>query len=1373
MRRRRNAASASSDTEATSSLDTRETRTDAAATEESAASAPEQGTIAADAAATPASEDAAPKPRRRSSSRRNKSAATVEAGGEAGTPPAAPVETAAAAPAAADAEPPTPETPAKPRRTRRRAAAAEPDTPTAQEPTPPPATAAAPVVPVSEQAPPPMDAVAPAGEETPAEKPRRTRRRSSAKQREEAAAAAEEPTLQPSVLPGAHAPAAQAPEIVVSAATEAAEAPAATEAPAGGEGPSARRTRGRHRVGKVDPAAAEAATTAEPPATETPAPTAEAEPGEAAAEETARPRRVRGQRTGQQRRRGTTTVGAAPVPTVETPAEPLTPAYQPLPAETLARLAETRVAVRKGVPELIINGEPRLPLWFFVNTEMDPEGARDTAIRQIRLAYESGVRAFSLLAHLPWRSRAGERRYGPLDDMLQLIADHAPEAFVLPRLIFSPPVSWERANPDEMTRYEDGETGDVSLASRAFWEGEAEEALRAAVEHVAQGPHAGRVFGFYLEHGEWFYEKGRGFDVSPANQERFREWLRERYKNNVVLLRAAWHDGAATFDSATVPPPPPPPGSSLASPNTTLFYSPREQRWVDFYEYGSELIAGVIQRLGEAVKEASGGRSAVAVSYGYTLELTRAHSGHLALGKLLSSPVVDILTGPISYAGRAPGGSAPFPVPIDSVTLAGKLWVSEDDTKTHLAGDDTPDAYNPKVANAEGTAAVHARNFGAALAHGAGISWMDLWGEGWLDDRAMWQRLGRLREIADRLATRRRNPRTRAVPEPDVAVIVDERSFADVRAEDVLLTRLIANQRDALLRSGARIGFYLLSDLLRKNFPSGPRLFVFLNAFRMPDEVRAAIREKVHGGGRTLAFLYGPGSREANLSELADVIGMHLRLQPWGSKTGSVITDGRSPLTDGLKGERIGEEARVNPSYMVGDPKAQVLGEYAGSGNPSIAVRRHENWQSVFIGEAQLSLPLLRGLYRLAGVPIYTVDDDTAVIGDNLIALHSAPGGGTTVYLPEDAALFDALTGETLASGGYGARLSVPMRGTRILFYGPPADVSRLGGDSRSAPPGLTRDEASLAAAPVPPFGPGAPSSAGTAAAQQRAAAAPSEEDERLMAAAFAGEIPALADIDVDDEDEEDLLDADGEAADEAAAASASDAAPADAAGAKKKRRRRRRGRGRRGEEEAEGEGPAGSVSREAMSEAERIAASVLQADGLLTDNGDADDAAPARRLPPLEELLPLSGTPVEEGDLPPIPDEFLPLGGAAAAETAAEAASADDAELADSVSAAAAAETEAPPTDDTPPAPARRSRSGGSGGRSRRGGTGGGAGGGEASSTEAAASREGGGTGRGRGRRRSGAAGGGSEADASSPSSTETPAGSGPSPGNADSESP
>lgn len=901
---------------------------------------------------------------------------------------------------------------------------------------------------------------------------------------------------------------------------------------------------------------------------------------------------------------------------------PIVPEYAPLPAETLERLPQVVVAQNNGVPQLLFNDSPVLPAFLFVNTEVadEPEVAREIAASQIKRAYASGVRLFTLLAHLPWKRKAGDRRFDSLDDVYAIVAENAPDAFVLPRLIFSPPASWERTNPDEMAAYANGELGDVSIGSDAFWNGEAKDALRAAIEHLAEGENAARTLGVYLEHGEWFQSKGTGADRSPANTAAFREWLKYQYRNNEVTLRSAWYDGSVTFETAEIPEPEKFTAASSVNGTQPVFLGEREMRIADFYAYTSSITADRIVQLGGIAKEASAGRLAVAVSYGYTLEIARPNCGHYALGDVLSSPNIDILTAPLSYGGRLPGGSAPLPVPVDSIHLAGKLFVAEDDTKTHLALRPTEDIYNPKIATEEGTRAVHARNIGTVLAKGCGISWMDLWGEGWLNDDATWEHLGSLVGLMETVADMRRNAST-PVSAPHVAIFVDEQSLFDMSGDEepTLLPQLIGRHRDLFARAGASVGYYLLSDLLKPEFPTTPRLFIFLNAFHLPVNIRTALQSRWQNDGRTFAWLFAPGVRESgNIAELSETIGIQLRLQPWGSRTGTVVTDGRFALTENAKGERFGEEKRVNPSLTVVDPKAQVLGEYVTSGNPSLAYRKHARWQSVFVGERDMPLPLIRGLYRLAGIPIVTPDDDVVqVAGDGFAAVHSAQSGGMTLYSPtrSEAAVYDVVSGELLGGAGYGVRVETSARATRLLVWATPDELSSrfnlVPEIWETASPALTKEELpALASAfvfesgnSVPP-GPASPriTAAAAAAIPQPTRLYPVElsvsaEDIAQFEAALAGEIALL--------DKED------------------DAGTESEASRKKRRRRRRGGRGEKASTDT-GENEDGTEEEGTEGETDIESADAVFALADLTQSATAFDA---------DALLPLSF--LEDGETP------------------------------------------------------------------------------------------------------------------------------------------
>jgi len=395
-----------------------------------------------------------------------------------------------------------------------------------------------------------------------------------------------------------------------------------------------------------------------------------------------------------------------------------------------------------------INGEPHNPFLFFVNTETATDG--NVVEAQIRGAAANGIHLYSAVMYLPLKNAYGERPFGRIDSVLGQILAADPEAYIIPRLQLVPTNYWVRTNPDQLARYADGSEGDVSIASQTFW-ADCLEAVTALIEHFADPstPGGDHIIGFHIDRGEWFHDAAAGYDYSEPNTTGFRNWLRSKYQFDYAL-RAAWYDGKVTFDTSAIPP-----WQGLAAvtkkSDSPLLNGPRDGRWVDYAKYSSEVVAEAITGIAAAIKALTARKLLVAVSYGYSLEFSvRNDSGHLSLSRLLDSADIDIIAGPNSYTSRGAGNTGAFGAPLDSVALHGKLWVMEDDTKTFLADTETEDTYNPKIPTGLETQATHERHFGAALTHRTGLAWMDLWGQGWLNDPMIWQTLGELSNMAQR-----------------------------------------------------------------------------------------------------------------------------------------------------------------------------------------------------------------------------------------------------------------------------------------------------------------------------------------------------------------------------------------------------------------------------------------------------------------------------------------------------------------------------------------------------------------------------------------------------------------------------------------------
>lgn len=732
------------------------------------------------------------------------------------------------------------------------------------------------------------------------------------------------------------------------------------------------------------------------------------------------------------------------------------PQYEPAPVWRAPRLAPTAeelglepVSLRSdsrldaAAAMFVLNGQPVDPHMLFVNTEEASDPA--AVASQISLAAATGIHVFSAVTYLPLKNAYGERSYGRTDDVLKQILQADPDARVLLRLQCVPTNYWARVHPGELAKYSNGSDGDVSFASTEFW-GASIGAIAALIAHLADPETFGgdRVIGLHLDKGEWFHDSQSGYDFSAPNRRAFQQWLHEKYQN-IYALRAAWHDGSVDFDSADIPP-----WISSATISKqvepALYTGMKDRRYVDYHAYASDIVADAIVGLAEAIKWLSGGKLLVGASYGYTFEFAhRNESGHQSLYKVLASDAMDLLAGPNSYQNRTAGGTGAFCSAADSVRLHGKVWLVEDDTKTHMANEETEDTYNPKIASPQDTLSVHRRNALTATVHQAGVNWMDLWGHGWLNDETIWRDIDQNRmqhQAAVRLRTRV------GTSTPEVVVIVDEASYSYVRADTAglaLQAGLITKVRDLLYRSGASVGFYLQSDL--PILPADAKVYIFLNALRVTTTERHAIRERLQVSGKTLVWLYGPGlfdEKGQSRQEVAEIVGQALKPQPWNSRVGTLFTEERHPIIERLHGgKRMGSEEIINPSYTSSDPQGAVLGEYIQTGAPSIVARNMPGgWRSVFVGDPHLTGELVRGIFRYAGVHVFDLQDDIVAAGNGCLLVHAPYTGQRTLHLPKQAAVYSLTENRLVSPQASSFRYFMRGRSTHFFLYGSLDDLS-------------------------------------------------------------------------------------------------------------------------------------------------------------------------------------------------------------------------------------------------------------------------------------------------------------------------------------------
>ena len=656
-----------------------------------------------------------------------------------------------------------------------------------------------------------------------------------------------------------------------------------------------------------------------------------------------------------------------------------------------------------------------------------PRGPYET---EIALAAEAGVDFVSFPIDMPWPQPGFDADWSAVDSACEQVLRVNPRALLLPRMGLYPPPWWRNRYPDDVMQWEDGTRRNAVPASPRF-QRDAAERLRALVEHL-EAKFGDRVAGYHptgQNTGEWFYLNTWDRPLSgyaPADLDAWRSWLRARYGTDAAL-QAAWHDPAATFDSLAVPTP----EARHAAPNG-VFRDPKTERAIlDWSTYQQEAMADCILALARAIREGSGGRKLSVFFYGYNFEFASvpngpAISGHYALRRVLDSPDVDVLCSPISYHDRGFGQSAPAMTAAESVALAGKMWLYEDDTRTHLAVGSTFPGAHDGADDLEQTRMMLLRNVGQEATRNFATWWMDLGATGWFNDRRIWDEMVRLEAIDRPLLE------SPTAYRPEIAAVVDEGSLIRVAAGGNVVSRpAVYEARGRLARVGAPYGQYLLEDVIAGKVDA--RLYVVLDAWSLTADQRAGLRKATKGKG--VVWCYAPGwydGDEPSLEAMRELTGFDLKpreVEAWATPTAA----GQSL---GIR-EAFGVDAVVRPLFEAADASdAETLARY-GDGSAAAAIREPKPGDgfSMFVGAPGLTSELIRAAAARAGVHLFTTEDCNVYANGPFVVLHASQEGPVTLRLPAGRdRLVDALTGEP---AGQGAEIVVPLRRgeTRILRF--------------------------------------------------------------------------------------------------------------------------------------------------------------------------------------------------------------------------------------------------------------------------------------------------------------------------------------------------
>ena len=724
----------------------------------------------------------------------------------------------------------------------------------------------------------------------------------------------------------------------------------------------------------------------------------------------------------------------------------------PLPAQAAAAKVKAMAGVVKmhnGRATVFIDGEPHMPQIYALT---DFIGGRFTweeiPKRNLEVFTQLGFKLFQVDVWLQdiWPEN-GKLDIDLVTRQVRGVLDVNPQAAVFIRFHVNAPLWWNRQHPEECVAFANGPVdakqfgaplqihhGDTeravrhSLASQA-WRDSVTPKLQEMLQRLAKTREGRSVVGVHVAggvYGEWH---PWGFppeepDVSAPMQKHFRGWLQAKYGNDATLQNA-WGDSAATLANAKVP--------DQAARNRTgngMFRDVRKERHVmDYYEAQQDNIADNILHFSEVVKTSWPRPIITGTFYGYFFSTfgRQAAGAHLSMKRIFDSKWIDYISAPQSYFGESHemGGAGQSRALVESARLAGKLFLDEMDTRTHMEQPtDGLDRDHPRFAGKFAhDIALLRRNSLHPLLRGHGLWYYDF---GAVFESGSWDHprfIAELRALRDVALKSWAKPHA---PVSDVLVVYDPGSVYAMHSRwntvnEALIDRLSA----AVYRSGAMADFVRLDDLPRVKL-SQYKAVLFAHTTRIRPAERTIIADSVAKEGRHLLWTYMPGYFDGDTTNPAftsDVTGVNMKLLAAAERPKDdpvVVVNGK-----GLPRVKFKFTDPFEPMMAVVDDKAEPLALLAGTSHVVVAKKALAN-STAWVGTLSLHDPdLLRFIFKQAGAHIYNDANDSIVAGVNMLMVHSAAGGKRTITLrngrrvnatlpANSTSLFDAETGAAL-----------------------------------------------------------------------------------------------------------------------------------------------------------------------------------------------------------------------------------------------------------------------------------------------------------------------------------------------------------------------
>lgn len=725
------------------------------------------------------------------------------------------------------------------------------------------------------------------------------------------------------------------------------------------------------------------------------------------------------------------------------------------------KLRNARIEQINGAPALTVDGRP-IPMMTYqwrLGCKIDEDPTHDSKWMVENMA-KAGVELF-FTGFTICNPDDFEKYFDIFMQEMKILTEINPDILVMPWITVKPYEEFAQKYPSDVIHFEDGSTerwNDArltglprdesprwSFASEA-WKHEVGGTMREFIRRLISGPYVKNIVGYFFfiydQEFSWFFEfdgRKHAIDFSPAMRQAFRNFLVEKYRGNVKLLRKAWKDDSVTFETAQIPD-----LSQRVSGDFGYFRDPSKKMQVlDYVACHNAVCAEKLMYIAKVCKEETGGKHVVGSFWGYLQNQDIQWGGQTEVKKVMDSPYVDFWAAPFTYENRNAGNFASVRMATRSLNKHGKMYFAEVDTflsdskKSVLVAHDYPDQ------SLEEDRAVLKRDFAYTFIEGCQGWWID-WcaGVSQYEENGLRPLMRKIHQISEDGFNYPRGPIS------DVACVIDQESLHIIACNSmnhddkstwtpgILLMRHNLQQFriHELPRIGTPVDFYETADVLDyKNRKY--RMYIFLNQYCIDKQERELIEKQLKRDGNVLVWMYGSG---LIMDDSKEVLSLNNATELTGFEFGCDMREARcvmsalktALLPDVEEGEKLGDFHRklvsrrrennetvadgrifvddvaeyhdpnmVNPLIYIEDNDAIPLAVFDDNGKVGMAIKKFDDWTSVYIGAPCIQANVLRSLAKLAGAHLYVDREEIVFANESYIGIHTAEDGPLTIKL--------------------------------------------------------------------------------------------------------------------------------------------------------------------------------------------------------------------------------------------------------------------------------------------------------------------------------------------------------------------------------------